>query len=251
MERIIRILAYRNREDLARLLRSSSYDIRESDTYGSRLFSKLSTVIVYSPIDTHEKLRKLSNQDGHIILDAFLEIHPPEDYGAELNNIEFHLDTDAPIPEPITHQERLSQIDFEYIHDQISKSNERINIGDFEGAITNARTLVENVCIYILDKSGIEYKHEGDLPKLYKKVSQLLNMEPQSYSERLFKEILSGCISVVNGLSNIRNKLGDAHGKSKTGYYTPSKRHAIFAVEVAKAFSEFLFSTYADRIKKD
>lgn len=249
MERVIKILAHRKRNDLARFLKSSHYDIDESTQYGSLLFSRLSTVKIYSPMDSYDKLRRLSDADKGAILDAFLDIYPPRPHDIELNDVVFFLDSEAPLPEPIAEPERLSQIDFDYIRDQISKSNDRINTGDFDGAITNARTLVENICIYLLDKSGTPYDQDGDLPKLYKRVAQLLKMDPQSHSEKFFKEILSGCFSVVNGLSNIRNELGDAHGKSATKYYRPSRRHALFAVEVAKALSEFLYSSYVDRIE--
>ncbi len=44
------ILACRNRHDLARLLRSARYNIREGDQYGTLLFSRLSTVEIYTPL---------------------------------------------------------------------------------------------------------------------------------------------------------------------------------------------------------
>jgi hypothetical protein len=249
MERIIKILAHRNHHALARLLKSSHYKIESTDQYGSLLFSRVSFVEIYSPIDNYEKLLQLSDEDKGVILEAFLDIYPPKPHDIELTDVIFNLDPEAPIPDPIVEPHRLSQIDFDYIRDQITKSSDKINTGDFDGAITNARTLVENICLYILDKSGTPYDHDGDLPKLYKTVAKLLKMEPQSYPEKFFKEILSGCFSIVNGLSNIRNELGDAHGKSATKFYRPAKRHAVFAVEVAKAFSEFVYVSYIENIQ--
>ena len=245
---IIDILNVRKYSDLARLLRDSHYDIEQSSSYGGHhLFSYDGTVNIYSPMEAHEQLKKLSDSDRKALLEALIEIHPGKDYGIDLSDIRFLLDPEAPISATLSQTENLSQIDFSYIREQIQKCSDKISSGDFDGAITNARTLLESVCNYVLDSSKVTYKSEGDLNKLYKQVVQTLNMDPQQYSDKFFKEILSGCFSIVNGLANIRNELGDAHGKSKLKHYKPSKRHALFAVEVSKALSEFLYSSFIDK----
>ncbi|MFH0931584.1 MAG: abortive infection family protein, partial [Candidatus Zixiibacteriota bacterium] len=101
--------------------------------------------------------------------------------------------------------------------------------------------------LYILEESKIPYKSDGDLIKLYKEVYKVLKMDPATYQENCFKQILSGIISIVNGLSNLRNVMSDAHGKSKSKYYKPSDRHAILAVNVARIISEFLYACWKSR----
>ncbi|MFW5658453.1 MAG: abortive infection family protein, partial [Bacteroidota bacterium] len=59
-----------------------------------------------------------------------------------------------------------------------------------------------------------------------------------------FKQLLSGLISVVNGVSSIRNELGDAHGKEPTKKYRIDKRHAILMVKSAEALAEYLYLTH-------
>jgi len=134
------------------------------------------------------------------------------------------------------------KVDADYITGQVTKCEKKINEGDFDGAITNARTLVEAVLLE-LEKllTGKEVKNDGDLPTLYKRVQKELKLEPSrpDISESL-KQVLAGLRSIVNGLSSMRNKMSDAHAG-----YRPAKHHAKLAVNAAKTLADFLFETYA------
>jgi hypothetical protein len=117
---------------------------------------------------------------------------------------------------------------------------------DPEGAITAARTLLETVCKHILDEAHAAYENDGDLPKLYKKAAAQLNLGPSQHTEQIFKQILSGCQSVVLGLGALRNQVGDAHGQG-TRQVRPSARHAELAVNLAGAMATFLVETWVHR----
>ncbi len=78
---------------------------------------------------------------------------------------------------------------------------------DPERAITLARTLLEDVCKWILNEAGETWEEKDDLPALYKKLSKTLNLAPDGHTEQIFKQILSGCQSVVTALGSLRNKL--------------------------------------------
>lgn len=122
-------------------------------------------------------------------------------------------------------------------------------ISDPEGAITTARSLVESTCKYILDELGKSYTDRDDLPRLYKNTANAMHLSPSQHNEQIFKQILSGCISVIDGFSALRNDLGDAHGKGKIKF-SPSARHADLAVNLAGTISTFLISTYEEQHKK-
>jgi Abortive infection C-terminus len=118
---------------------------------------------------------------------------------------------------------------------------------DPDGAITAARTLLETVCKSILETKGIGAYSEGDdLPKLYFKTAEYLNLAPSQHTEETFKAILGSCQNVVNSLGTLRNKIGDAHGQGRRPI-RPSKRHAALAVNLAGAMATFLVQTYADK----
>ena len=86
------------------------------------------------------------------------------------------------------------------------------------------------------------------MPKLYKSAAGSLNLSPSQHTEPIFKQILGGCTSVVEGLGAIRNKLGDAHGKGKAAP-KPAKRHAELVVNLAGAAAIFLVQTFEEKRK--
>jgi hypothetical protein len=134
-----------------------------------------------------------------------------------------------------------------YIKEQWDKALER-RATDPEGAITTARTLVETTCKYILDNLNIQYEDNIELPKLYNLTANQLNLAPQNHQEEIFKQILGGCQSVINGLGSLRNKAGDAHGK-RLRYVKPNERHAKLAVNLAGTLSSFLIETFNQKQK--
>lgn len=141
--------------------------------------------------------------------------------------------------------EKFSQ---EYINSQWLKALER-KVDDPEGAITTARTLIETTCKFILDTLNITYKDDLELPKLYKMTAENLNLAPDQHTEQIFKQILGGCQTVVEGLGALRNKLSDSHGK-KSSQVKPTSRHAELAVNLAGTMTTFLLETYEFRMQK-
>lgn len=158
----------------------------------------------------------------------------------EFNSLLSYLETDkiSPLDETVIFNES-------YIHALWEKAIERKE-SDPEGAITAARTLIESVLKYILDEQSISYNDGSDLPILYKEVAKSLNLAPELHNEGIFKQILGGVSSVVTGLGALRNKLGDAHGKSKTNV-KPSVRHSELAVNLAGSMAVFLFKSYKEK----
>ncbi len=136
----------------------------------------------------------------------------------------------------------LERFDTEHVHAGWTKATERLT-DDPEGAITSARSLLESICKYILDRSSESYDANADLPKLYGATARTLNLAPDQHSEQIFKQILGGCTSVVNGLAAVRNRLGDAHGQG-IAQVKPSQRHARLAVHLAGAMAVFLMETW-------
>ena len=138
--------------------------------------------------------------------------------------------------------EETLEFDEAHINSQWRKAIERQS-SDPEAAITMARTLIESVLKYILDEQKTEYNDGAELPELYKTVAKSLNLAPEQHQEQIFRQILGGASSIVSGLGALRNKLGDAHGKSKTSV-RPSARHSELAVNLAGSIAMFLFKTY-------
>lgn len=142
----------------------------------------------------------------------------------------------------------LAEVNSEYVQESWRKALERRG-SDPEGAITAARTLLECVCKHVLDEASICYDSKDDLPKLYRKAAENLNLAPSQHTKQLFKQILGGCQAVVEGLGALRNQFSDAHGKGRTGV-NPDPRHAELAVNLAGTVATFLIQTKETRRKK-
>ena len=154
-----------------------------------------------------------------------------------------YLEQAATTPSDEATADALAQVDSAHIQAAWQKALER-RTTDPEGAITAARTLLESTCKHILDEQEeVEYTDKDDLPKLYSKTAQTLNLSPSQHTEDVFKRILGGCHSVVEGLGTLRNRLSDAHGKGKNAV-RPASRHAELAVNLAGTMATFLLATW-------
>jgi len=129
-----------------------------------------------------------------------------------------------------------------FILEQIGKCRTKINQGDYDGAITNARSLVEAVLTAIEREVDPNFPaYDGDLPKLYKRVQAHLNLAPGNPKiHDSLKQVLRGFVSIIAGLSGLSNKMGDRHVRE----YKPAAHHAILIVNGAMTFSSFMFDTY-------
>jgi len=136
----------------------------------------------------------------------------------------------------------IEKFDAEHLQAAWSKALERRQT-DPEGAITIARTLLETTCKHILDELSIDYGDSPELPHLYRLTSKALNLAPSQHTEDVFKQILGGCHSVVEGLGALRNRLSDAHGTGKRAV-RPSSRHAELAVNLSGALALYLLQTF-------
>jgi hypothetical protein len=146
--------------------------------------------------------------------------------------------------------EKLFNFDDKTVNHLWQKALERIQ-EDPENAISLARSLIESVCKNILDKKDIEYEHDNiELSDLYKKTAQSLNLHSSQHEEKIIKGILSSCSSIVQNLGNLRNTLGDSHGKSTTKGRKAAPRHAELTVNLAGSMSLFLIQTFENSEKK-
>ena len=131
------------------------------------------------------------------------------------------------------------------VHARWQQALER-RASDPEGAITIARTLLEDVCKWILEESGEAWRETDDLPVLYRKLSKVLKLAPDDHTEQVFKQILGSCQSVVESLGALRNKLSDAHSPGPKRA-RPLARHAELAVNLSGAMATFLVATWEAR----
>jgi len=132
-----------------------------------------------------------------------------------------------------------------FLEEQRSKCDHKLREGDWDGAVTNARSMLEAVFTDIeraLDATAPQY--DGDLGKLYRRVQKLLALEPSRPDlDTPMKQVLTGLASVVAGIAGVSNKMGDRHVRT----YAPKQRHAVLVVDSAKTLASFMVSTFRER----
>ena len=154
------LVATKHREDLAKLLKFSYGEINQSNTYGSRLYSFLSTFEIYSPLEYHSELVELSDTDKKILLDAILIAIPPKDHEAEIYNVEFFLDDSI----------NINTIDETFEITEVTKKGiiDELKLGDFNiyGTLTELEFLKRIYDLKSLPSSDSRFSNaEGDISK--------------------------------------------------------------------------------------
>lgn len=136
--------------------------------------------------------------------------------------------------------ENATRIDSEFVKRQIEKCNSKLKEADYDGAITNARSLVEGILGEIYQKcTGEILKATGDLLKDYKKIKDLLNLSEEQYSQEGIKSIIRSFNGIIQNIDTLSNRMGDRHRP----LIKPARHHAKLVVDSAISISDFLFSS--------
>lgn len=137
---------------------------------------------------------------------------------------------------------KIKKLSHEFINEQIQKCNAKLLTGDYDGAITNARSLLEAVFIALereLDDNAPMY--DGNINKLYRRIKKIFNLEPNRKDiDGCLGQVLGGLNSIVVGIAGVRNKMSDSHVRT----YKPHKHHALLVVNSAKTIVNFVLGTY-------
>ena len=136
---------------------------------------------------------------------------------------------------------KVNTLNEDFIKEQIKKCNDKIEKGDYNGAITNARSLAEAVMIKIIEENqNEEIKNDGNIDNLYKKVKKILNIKfTSSETPQFVLQIISGLDSIVSGLAGLSNNFGDRHANKSIA----KRHHARLAVNSSMTFVDFLLES--------
>lgn len=244
-QKILDYLKYMKNNKLAYLLEKCTYEFNQSNSYGSGYNKYKTELILYSDIITFEKLSQISEEDQNIIIESFNAMSLVYDDTMDLCCVNYCIDPEKEIPiNNLKIRNNIEKISFDYALEQIQKIEEKIQNDDYDGAVTNSRTLLETILKSILEKEQISFSNRDNLIILYKKVAELLNLNPKDHTEEYFKKILSGFFSIIQGISEIRNKFSDAHGKSNGKYYKLHEHHAKLTIDATKSIANYLVVAY-------
>ena len=135
-----------------------------------------------------------------------------------------------------------------YVLEQLDKCDDKLSGRDYDGAITNARTLLEAV-LFELQAQLVGQRDDfgGDLPKLFKSVMKAMKLDDARPDlDDRFKDVVRGLVMTVNGLAPLRNKMSDGHARE----HAPEPHQARAVVNASKTVAVFLVETFHHDARK-
>lgn len=139
-------------------------------------------------------------------------------------------------------------IDRAYIKDLSDRANKDIDEGNYDSAITKARTILEETFCYVIEKKSSVPSDSGDIGKLYGQVKDLYNMHADKSLDKRINMLLSGLEKIISAISEMRNKESDSHGvgSKRIGI---SDYHTRLFVNAAVAMADFILAVYLNNAK--
>lgn len=135
------------------------------------------------------------------------------------------------------------------INEHNKKCIDKIKNGDYTGAITNSRSLLEQILRELqLEFSRLDdsrpYNGQNIVP-LLKSVLERLNVKEGLTGQPLsgYTKLEEGFVKLTDGLSVIRHGMSDAHNIS----HIPSKKDALLIVNTAKTLANFIVQVYFEK----
>jgi hypothetical protein len=193
--------------------------------------------------ETPETANKFNNQikkDGYQIIPIKSEgLISDTGYITYGNFLEFDV---RPLNGKTVEIDTAIKLNHQFINEQISKAKTKLASGDFDGAITNCYSLLEELLKELLRKKVPSFKpDEGDIRTLYKLLAEAMNLNPKGENmESYLKTILEGLNKQVSGLFTLANKSSDRHAQK----YKPKGHHAKLAVNATFSLCEFLLDSF-------
>jgi AbiJ N-terminal domain 3/Abortive infection C-terminus len=140
----------------------------------------------------------------------------------------------------------VERIGSAYALSQLKKCDEKIAKGDYDGAISASRSLLEAVFADIYARTtGDEISKGGSLMEGYKLIRGVLNLSDDKYANDSIKNILRSIASIIDGLDNLSNDMGDRHLRR----VLPLRHHAQLCINAAKTIVNFLYDTLEVRFR--
>lgn len=142
----------------------------------------------------------------------------------------------------------VKTIDRHYITDLSERAMKDIEEKNYDSAITKARTLLEEVFCYVIERKNTEPSDSGDIGKLYGQVKQLYNMHQSKDMDRRINSLLSGLEKILSAIAEMRNKGSDSHGVGAKRIKI-SDHHARLFVNSAMTMADFVLAVSENSIQ--
>ncbi|MCH8493894.1 MAG: abortive infection family protein [Idiomarina sp.] len=113
-------------------------------------------------------------------------------------------------------------------------------------AVSAACNILESIFKTYITDEKLEMPQKQDLQNVWKVVRSDLGFNPGALEDEDLKKILSGVLSVVDGIGAFRTHASSAHGQGRK-IYNLKPRHARLAIHSAHTIALFVLETWDER----
>lgn len=191
------------------------------------------------------------------------------------NYMEMPLDKDSSWDEPLLKdRERittvLAQCELQYVRggkilgalgspsrtlEEFIKNRDFVSIdAEFNRALSNVETspreatsaasnILESLCKVYISEEGLDAPAKQDLKPVWTIVRKHLGFDPSTIEDQDLQQILSGLISITDGIGALRTHASSAHGAGKKSYKL-EPRHARLAIHSAHTVALFILESW-------
>lgn len=110
-------------------------------------------------------------------------------------------------------------------------------------AVSAASNILESLCKAYIEDEGLEMPAKQDLQPIWNTVRKDLRLDPSKVEDKDLQKILSGLMSLVDGIGALRTHASSAHGAGKRSYKL-EPRHARLAVHAAHTVVLFVMESW-------
>jgi hypothetical protein len=114
---------------------------------------------------------------------------------------------------------------------------------DPPAGVTAACSLLEALFKTIIEDEGLQLPSDQSIVPLYKPVRDHFHLNPAEVAEQDLKRIMTGLISILDGIGALRTHTGSAHGRGRQSIELSSS-HARLAINGAHTLAFFLLETW-------
>lgn len=141
-----------------------------------------------------------------------------------------------------TLEEFIKDRDLASIDAEFNRALSNVEVNPRE-AVSAASNILESVCKVYITEEGLEAPAKQDLKPVWTLVRKHLGFDPSTVEDQDLQQILSGLISITEGIGALRTHASSAHGAGKKSYKL-EPRHARLAIHSAHTVALFILESW-------
>lgn len=141
--------------------------------------------------------------------------------------------------------ELIKDRDIPSIESEFNRALENVNSEPRE-AVSAACNILESIFKVYIDDESLPLPQKQDLQGVWKVVRADLGFDTKLVQEDDLKKVLSGVLSIVDGIGAFRTHASSAHGEGRK-LYNIKPRHARLAINSAHTIALFVLETWDEK----